>query len=140
MRQACVPQACQAPTLLDIPYPNTIGSTKVREKHPDLISALITFGNLLKQAGGKVLALLETGDTQIPFPCPCLLPPNCAEGDIVCVVYGCALPVLLRPLPCDEYMYLGPCYASGYMDGQAMCGDEDDEEQDFVLLPGDENS
>jgi hypothetical protein len=40
-------------------------------------------------------------------------------GDLVCILFGCNFPVLLRPK--ENYcVYVGPCYVVGLMNGEAM--------------------
>lgn len=40
-------------------------------------------------------------------------------GDLVCVLFGCNFPVLLRYEE-DHHIYVGPCYVIGLMDREAM--------------------
>ena len=40
-------------------------------------------------------------------------------GDLACILFGCNFPVLLRPKE-NYYIYVGPCYVVGLMDGEAM--------------------
>lgn len=40
-------------------------------------------------------------------------------GDIVAIIYGCRVPVVLRPCG-EEYRFVGICYFEGVMDGEAM--------------------
>ncbi|KAM5343497.1 hypothetical protein ACJ41O_012034 [Fusarium nematophilum] len=45
------------------------------------------------------------------------------RGDIACILYGCSVPVLLRPLGVsDQYKLVGECYLQGKMDGEALTG------------------
>jgi hypothetical protein len=41
------------------------------------------------------------------------------EGDVICVLFGCSLPVILRPVG-DHFIYVGEAYADGYMWGRAI--------------------
>lgn len=42
------------------------------------------------------------------------------EGDLVCILYGCSVPVLLRPIGGErQYGLIGECYIHGKMDGEA---------------------
>ena len=41
------------------------------------------------------------------------------EGDLVCVIFGCAMPMLLRPVE-EHYQVLGEVYLNGIMNGEAM--------------------
>jgi hypothetical protein len=46
---------------------------------------------------------------------------SCVRGDIVCVVFGCSTPVLLRRVG-DHYIFLGEAYLHGIMHGEAIDG------------------
>lgn len=44
-------------------------------------------------------------------------------GDMICVLYGCSVPVILRPWQektKSGYQIIGECYVEGIMDGQTM--------------------
>jgi hypothetical protein len=44
----------------------------------------------------------------------------------ICILYGCSVPVVLRPIrnseSCNEFYYelIGECYVHGMMDGEAF--------------------
>ncbi len=43
------------------------------------------------------------------------------QGDFVCILYGCSVPVILRQLsPKDVYILIGEAYVHGKMDGEAI--------------------
>lgn len=45
------------------------------------------------------------------------------EGDLMCILYGCSVPVLLRPLDSwSQYGLVGECYIHEKMDGEAIMG------------------
>lgn len=46
-------------------------------------------------------------------------PPGIAEGDYVCVIIGCDVPVILRRVG-DHYIHIGPCWVLGLMNGEAL--------------------
>lgn len=48
-----------------------------------------------------------------------LVPIDAKVGDCVCIVFGCPLPLIMRPVA-DQYIFIGESYVHGYMDGQAM--------------------
>jgi hypothetical protein len=77
-----------------------------------------------------------------------LAPDTAKVGDIVCVFYGCSVPVLIRKIKNrdkdrnkdkskQEYQFIGECYLHGMMDGEAVSGDRranlEDKEEDFIL-------
>jgi hypothetical protein len=55
-----------------------------------------------------------------------LAPQSVREGDLICIVYGCSVPVVLRKFWIDEetkncyYVLIGECYIHGMMDGEAF--------------------
>lgn len=41
--------------------------------------------------------------------------------DIICIFFGCSVPVVLRPIPTTgEFTFIGECYVHGVMDGEAV--------------------
>jgi hypothetical protein len=51
-----------------------------------------------------------------------IAPPSSRIGDIVCVLFGCDMPVVLREIEEGHYTLVGECYADGIMYGEAMEG------------------
>jgi hypothetical protein len=52
-----------------------------------------------------------------------LAPAQAKQGDIVCILFGCSVPVLLRrkgQFPNCYHELIGECYVYGMMDGEAM--------------------
>lgn len=52
------------------------------------------------------------------------------QGDLVCVLFGCSIPVILRERKGDEagtFEFIGECYLDGFMNGEAL-----DKEHGFV--------
>lgn len=48
-------------------------------------------------------------------------PTGTEKGDIVCILYGCTVPVVLRERPDkDGFEFVGECYLHGMMDGEAI--------------------
>lgn len=68
---------------------------------------------------GRVLRGTESGRV-------CLAPVRAVEGDRICVLLGCSVPVVLRPksgVGGDgqvRYELIGECYLEGFMDGEAV--------------------
>jgi hypothetical protein len=51
-----------------------------------------------------------------------LAPPETEEDDLVCILFGCSVPVILREHEDDTAKFIGECYINGIesvMDGQA---------------------
>lgn len=64
-------------------------------------------------------------------------PPKTEHGDIIVIMFGCSVPVILRPTyntlgDVDEYQFIGEAYIYGKMDGEAL--EEDHQEHDFKLI------
>lgn len=64
-------------------------------------------------------------------------PPNTSMGDVVAVLFGCSVPVILRPVYSalkilSGYEFIGEAYNYGKMDGEAL--DQDRNETVFKLL------
>jgi hypothetical protein len=52
-------------------------------------------------------------------------PRTTMEGDIVCILFGCSVPVILRVVREDgheTHQLIGECYVHGYMEGEAFAG------------------
>jgi len=63
------------------------------------------------------------------------VPQDTQQGDLVCVLYGCSVPVVLRKRVGEEYRFVGECYLHGFMDAEAIAMREQGHlmEQNFVL-------
>ncbi|KAF2818345.1 hypothetical protein CC86DRAFT_413998 [Ophiobolus disseminans] len=63
-------------------------------------------------------------------------PPKTQEGDVIAILYGCSVPVILRPMrdasSPQGYDFIGEAYIYGKMDGEAMF--QSYLEMDFILL------
>ncbi|KAK5110699.1 hypothetical protein LTR85_000742 [Meristemomyces frigidus] len=57
-----------------------------------------------------------------------LAPKAAKEGDRICILKGCSVPVVLHPIQ-DHYSFVGECYLHTMMDGKAM------DRQDELKLP-----
>lgn len=50
-----------------------------------------------------------------------LAPCEAWVGDIVCIIFGCSVPLVLRKVPTtNKYTLIGECYLDHAMDGEAM--------------------
>ena len=55
-------------------------------------------------------------------------PTSCQAGDLVCILYGCSVPVLLRQNgDLGNFTFIGECYVHGMMDGEAILLQEHEE-------------
>jgi hypothetical protein len=63
-------------------------------------------------------------------PCFGLAPRQAGEEDLVCILFGCSVPVVLKrvkdPRVTRLFELVGECYIDGFMDGEAV--------QDQVLV------
>ncbi|KAK7531184.1 heterokaryon incompatibility protein-domain-containing protein [Phyllosticta citricarpa] len=59
-----------------------------------------------------------------------------AEGDLICIFSGGAVPYVVRKVPGEEgkYWFLGEAYVEGIMNGEAMEGRKENDLQDFCLV------
>jgi len=56
-------------------------------------------------------------------------PPRMRVSDLVCIIFGCGLPVVLRRVEGDIYHYISPCFVVGIMAGEAVEGIHADSER-----------
>ncbi|KAF2187575.1 hypothetical protein K469DRAFT_737786 [Zopfia rhizophila CBS 207.26] len=67
-------------------------------------------------------------------------PPDTERNDRICILFGCSVPVILRPCNngTDHYHFIGEAYIHGMMDGEAviMLGEEElkAKTKEFVIL------
>ncbi|PVH96903.1 HET-domain-containing protein [Periconia macrospinosa] len=48
-----------------------------------------------------------------------LAPPGTQKGDVICVLFGCEMPLIVRPMV-DTYLLVGSCYIYGMMHGEML--------------------
>ena len=49
------------------------------------------------------------------------VPESAQEGDVVCILLGCSVPIILRPISTNPgYTFVGECYIHGLMEGEYM--------------------
>jgi hypothetical protein len=60
-----------------------------------------------------------------------IFPPNTQVGDLICILFGCSVPVVLRPLG-RVVQLVGECFVYGIMDGEAL--DRPHKEESFNIL------
>jgi hypothetical protein len=66
----------------------------------------------------------------------CLTPKPVKDGDWICILFGCPVPVVLRPMEGGEFELVSDCYIEGAMSGEAMAMLEhgEYEKQRFVIV------
>ncbi|KAL8783756.1 MAG: hypothetical protein Q9195_009283 [Heterodermia aff. obscurata] len=52
-----------------------------------------------------------------------LVPEGTRLGDIICVVFGCYVPLVLRPDEGSTFSIVGECYVDGVMNGEPLLGE-----------------
>jgi hypothetical protein len=65
------------------------------------------------------------------------VPEQAQQGDLVCVLFGCSVPVVLRKRQEENrYTFIGECYLHGFMDAEAIARRVKKEliEQNFILI------
>ncbi|EME40089.1 hypothetical protein DOTSEDRAFT_158763 [Dothistroma septosporum NZE10] len=65
----------------------------------------------------KRLAVTNTGHVG-------MVPQTARKNDIVCVLFGCSVPMVLRPVGDGTHKVVGEAYVHGFMDGEALEGGE----------------
>lgn len=55
------------------------------------------------------------------------------KGDVICLLYGCGVPVVLRKHDRGGYMLIGESYIHGIMNGEAWAQFEGSEPQMFSI-------
>lgn len=63
-----------------------------------------------------------------------LCPEQTQSNDLVCVLYGCSVPVILRRESGGAYRLIGECFALNMMDGEAMEMRERDHSEEFDIF------
>ncbi|KAF5965715.1 heterokaryon incompatibility 6 OR allele [Fusarium coicis] len=82
--------------------------------HFDFFMGPQRFAELIQASHDSKIFLTDTG--YVGFGPRCL-----RLGDVVCVVFGVGTPYVIRPTSVpDEYLFLGPAYVHGLMDGEAI--------------------
>jgi hypothetical protein len=62
-----------------------------------------------------------------------LAPDRSQKGDLVCILFGCSVPVVLRKTAdSTKFVLIGECYVDGYMAGEAV-GDNKFQETSFCI-------
>lgn len=65
-----------------------------------------------------------------------MAPPGAQKGDVICILFGCSVPVVLRKLErSDEFVLIGECFLDGCMNGEAIQGlDLDKQAREFRIV------
>ncbi|KAF5570984.1 heterokaryon incompatibility 6 OR allele [Fusarium phyllophilum] len=80
----------------------------------DFVMGPQRFEELIQASHDSKIFVTESG--YVGFGPRCMRP-----GDVVCVLFGGGTPYIIRPTAtADEYLFLGPAYVHGLMDGEAI--------------------
>lgn len=98
---------------------------------PILKHSKSAFSRIRGVMGGKIRRLMVTTDGSIG-----VAPRRAQKGDIVCVLYGCSVPVVLRKCGTEFesvtlFEFIGECYLDGLMDGEVL--NLNKEAKDFII-------
>jgi hypothetical protein len=90
-------------------------------------STMITFLERAQQiVWGRRFFRTKGNKTKNKEPLFCLGSPDVREGDMVCIIFGCSVPVVLRKVSTGggnaHFEVIGECYVHGMMDGEALEG------------------
>lgn len=85
-------------------------------------SVSVFYGSLGKLWSNRAFVLTEGGFMGFARP-------GAQAGDKVCILYGCPVPLVVRP-DMSEFFLVGDCYFEGIMQGEMV---EKQEEGDFIL-------
>ena len=62
-----------------------------------------------------------------------MAPEKSRAGDIICILFGCSVPVVLRKTAGEtKFVFIGECFVDGYMSGEAV-GDDSVQETSFCI-------
>lgn len=66
-----------------------------------------------------------------------MAPSRAKKGDIICILYGCSVPVVLRKYAdgdSEKYTFIGECYVDGFMNGEALTKKKDFDKRSFRIV------
>ena len=108
------PRACKS--LKSEPYRGDISTKELLNKAP---STIVTRFLRRVQAVTWMKRLITTRRDFLG-----LAPEVCRKGDLICILYGCSVPIILRKRHtnpfANHYEFIGECYVHGLMDGEAL--------------------
>ena len=84
-----------------------------QEEPPEVCSIFAQYSN--KMMTGRTLAVIANGFLG-------LVPEGARPGDIICVLFGCRVPLVLRPDDGWTFKIVGECYVDGNMSGEPLLG------------------
>lgn len=104
-----------------------VGNTPTNDPQGDIIGLICSaFDSGMR---GRSIAITSKGYIGA-------MPQGVQAGDLVCVLFGCSVPVVLRKRTGDEsYSFIGECYLHGFMDAEAIAFQVKGElkERSFIL-------
>ena len=89
-------------------------------------STMITFLERAQQiVWGRRFFKTKGNKSKDKEPLFCLGSPDVKAGDMICIIFGCSVPVVLRKVStggASHFEFIGECYVHGMMDGEALEG------------------
>ncbi|KAK2601833.1 hypothetical protein QQS21_004616 [Conoideocrella luteorostrata] len=96
-----------AKVIIDLKFPETLND--LQNNHLLLICQAFERG-----MRNRIIAVTNKGHI-------CVLPQHARQGDIMCVLFGCSVPILIRKSDNPKaYTFVGDCYCYGFMDAEAI--------------------
>ncbi|CAF3479438.1 unnamed protein product [Fusarium graminearum] len=115
---------------------NNKESVKGDSSEPDVTDDDVTDGetSVVEESDMEESEWENSVKVQGSTTCSGLCPPETEDGDIICILHGCSVPVVLREMPDKGHMILiGEAYVHGKMDGEAMEDIADDDSEVFYI-------
>lgn len=110
---------------------NTLAKlTTHRQRWPPLFRAWNFHFKLSNILAGEKMILVHCDEASFPLG---LAPPNARNGDLVTLISGVSMPVLLRRCT-GGYIFVGPMFLPGTMDGEVWKDDCDKGLEELVLM------
>jgi hypothetical protein len=100
-------------------------STGALMENPNTPSTMVTFLKRVQQVvwNRKFLRSKGGDEEDVEKQLFGLAPTSAQEGDLICVLFGCSVPVILRKMENQDdpfYYFIGKAYIHGMMDGEAF--------------------
>jgi hypothetical protein len=100
-------------------------STGALMENPNTPSTMVTFLRRVQQVVWNRKFLLSKGgdEEDVEKQLFGLAPTRAQEGDLICILFGCSVPVILRKMESQDdpfYFFIGEAYIHGMMDGEAF--------------------
>jgi hypothetical protein len=111
-------RACQACLDWYENEPEDTFNTNNLKNMPGTPSGKVEFLDRVQQVvwNRNIIRIYDTADRKLIG----IAPLESQKSDIICIFYGCSVPVVLEPQSDGNYRFVGECYVHGVMDGEAV--------------------